>query len=55
MTVSNAPATSSDLFAARSELQTSITKLELRLYRAMLVQTGVIAAIVIGITQALTG
>ena len=40
--------TESDL-ATKSDLRSEISGLEMRIYRAMLVQTGVIAAIVIGI------
>lgn len=42
--------TESDL-ATKSDLRSEISGLEMRIYRAMLVQTGVIAAIVIGIVQ----
>ena len=40
----------SDL-ATKSDLRSEISGVEMRIYRAMLVQTGVIAAIVIGIVQ----
>ena len=40
----------SDL-ATKSDLRSEISGLEMRIYRALLVQTGVIAAIVIGIVQ----
>ncbi|MEM8692517.1 MAG: DUF1640 domain-containing protein [Pseudomonadota bacterium] len=42
--------TESDL-ATKSDLRSEISGLEMRIYRAMLVQTGVIAAIVVGIVQ----
>lgn len=35
----------------KTDLRTALGELETRLYRAMLIQTGVIAAIVIGIVQ----
>ena len=40
----------SDL-ATKSDLRSESSGVEMRIYRAMLVQTGVIAAIVIGIVQ----